>query len=29
MVQNQPRDAAHTPGTIMKLELCIYKEKQA
>jgi hypothetical protein len=26
MVQNKPRDAAHTPRTIMKLELCIFKE---
>jgi hypothetical protein len=29
MVQNEPRDAAHTPRTIMKLELCNYQEKQA
>jgi hypothetical protein len=29
MVQNEPRDAAHTPRIIMKFELCIFKEKQA
>jgi hypothetical protein len=28
MVRNEPRDAAYTPRTIMKLNLCNYKEKQ-
>jgi hypothetical protein len=29
MVQNYPSGAAHTPGTIVELELCNFKEKQA
>jgi hypothetical protein len=29
MAQNYPIGAAHIPGTIVKLELCIFKEKQA
>jgi hypothetical protein len=29
MVQKYPSGAAQTPSTIMKLELCIFKEKQA
>jgi hypothetical protein len=29
MVQNKPSGAAPTPRTIMKLELCIFKEIQA
>jgi hypothetical protein len=28
MVQNYPRDAAHTPRIIMELELCIFKENK-
>jgi peroxiredoxin len=28
MVQNQPRGAAYTPRTIMKLELCITKKNK-